>query len=64
MKTNKKQYILVGSNNFWYAIEDSKKEAIRVRKAILNEDGDYSDPESGYIPDTPSEVYIYEAKEV
>lgn len=60
----KKQFVILGSNNFWYAIEDSLEDAKKLAKSIKNGDGDYSNPESSYIPDTPDDVYIYEAKQV
>ena len=57
----KSSFILVGSNNFWYAsfpntsLESAKKEA----RKILRNYRDYEDPESGYSPERPSQIFIY-----
>ncbi len=67
----KKQYIIVGSNNFWYAMCDSLKEAQAEAKKIIKykdrfDEGNpnYCDEESSHHPFTPNELYIYEALEV
>lgn len=53
------EYIVVGSNNFWYHTGDDLEEAKRIAIEIV-EGNDYSvDPETGYSPDDPEEVYIY-----
>lgn len=60
-------YLVIGSNNFWYAIEDTKKDAIAHAKSILADDGEngsYGDEETGYEPSTPESVHIYRAFKV
>ena len=60
-----KQYLIIGSNNFWYASGlETLKEAKREIKEIKKNASDYSDPETGYIPELPEKFYIYEAKEI
>ena len=63
------QYLVIGSNNFWYAIANSKKEAKTIAKEIMEDFSDeesnhYKDPESGNRPFRPEEIYIYQAKEL
>lgn len=67
----KKEYIIVGSNNFWYAsCIETKKEALAEAKKIMKHKGEqnrnYGNDEmygdtAPYKPDT---LYIYEAIEV
>lgn len=59
------KYIVIGSNNFWYAACTSKKEALAIAKEIQNKE-DYEkycfgDPESNYFPEQPSRIYVYKA---
>lgn len=63
-KKIKKEYLVIGSNNFWYGTHSSKKDALSEAKHILKGPSDYSDPESGNTPDIPETVYIYEANEI
>lgn len=63
------QYIVIGSNNFWYAITNSKKEAKAITKRILEDKSDkesnfYADPESNNRPFRPEEIYIYQAQKL
>jgi hypothetical protein len=60
----KKQYLVIGSNNFWYAIENSLKDAKKTMHIVKSDNGAFSDPETGHTPDVPENVYIYEAKEI
>lgn len=60
----KKEYILVGSNNFWYALCTSLKEARNRKKEILDGETGYADPETGHTPEIPEEVYVYQVKEI
>lgn len=57
----KKEYLLVGSNNFWYATHTNKRDAKAEMKNILAGKGSYGNPENDYIPESPQEVFIYEA---
>ena len=59
-----KKYIVLGSNNFWYALLNTKKEAKEFVKNFLKLDESFADPESGYSPEAPEDFYIYEAKEI
>lgn len=72
-----KKYLVIGSNNFWYGLCDTKREAEELAQHIMqggradleNKNPQYedsfSDPESGHTPETPQEcVYVYEAVEV
>jgi len=59
-----KKYLILGSNNFWYGICDTKKEVAETIKDIKLDPTDYEDPESGYQPDAPSELTIYQAQEI
>ncbi len=57
----KKQYIVLGSNNFWYSVCDSLEQAREVVANIPTRKT-YGDPESDYRPDPPAEcIYIYES---
>ena len=60
------QYLIIGSNNFWYSIENSEQDAIKSAKYIKrNHDKcDYADPESGQRPNKPKEMYIYKAEQI
>lgn len=58
-----KEYIILGSNNFWYSAgSKNKKEAIDEAINILCGEGSFEDPESGHRPDVPEKVYIYKAE--
>jgi hypothetical protein len=67
-ETSKKWYILVGSNNFWYAYSDDLEELRKQAQAIISlkddDDSGYSDPESGHRPLPPDTLYLYEVKEI
>ncbi len=63
-----KEYIILGSNNFWYrsSVKD-KNIAIAMAKEILSDDinceyNNSSDPESGYVPEPPTSVYVYKVE--
>jgi hypothetical protein len=58
---DKNKYLVIGSNNFWYAIRDSLKEANQVARNIIKNKDDvvYACPETGYSPETPEQVYVY-----
>lgn len=58
-------YLVIGSNDFWYAIEDSRKNAVAFAKSILKDEAGYfDDPETGHSPERPEILYIYKAEEV
>lgn len=60
----KKEYLIIGSNNFWYAsCLKSLAEVKAEIKKIKKEKSWYADPESGYEPDLPEKLYIYKAEE-
>lgn len=59
----KKEYLLIGSNNFWYATHTNKRDAKAEAKDIVAGEGNYGDPESDYTLDPPEEVFIYEARQ-
>ena len=60
-----KEYLVVGSNNFWYASAHSKTGALKIARDAMNErESSYEDPESGHTPDIPENVYVYEARKV
>lgn len=62
------KYLVIGSNNFWYSATTTKKEALDVVKEIQSEEEYnktlFGDPESFYIPEQPSTVYVYRVKEI
>lgn len=61
----KKVYLIIGSNNFWYAQHTNKREAIAEAKEIANGDmTGFEDPETGHVPEQPEQCYVYEAYEV
>ncbi len=67
----KKEYLVIGSNNFWYASCDTSKEAKQIKKEVMKEPKDevnynYGNDEQclSYHPLKPEVVYIYEAKEL
>jgi len=62
-KKTKKEYLVIGDNNFWYASCDSKKDALSEAKEAMKGVREYSD-DAGNVPEIPETVYIYEAKEV
>lgn len=53
----KKVWLVIGSNNFWYAecesLEDAKETAEQIKAG-----------EGGYEVEKPERVYIYEGQEV
>ena len=57
------QYLVIGSNNFWYSIVDTLKEAKQIAKEIKKQNPDiiFADPETGHEPTIPETVYIYKA---
>ena len=62
----KKVYIIVGSNNFWYTMCNSKKGAIDEANKLMSGDTEtiYGDQESGHVPNPPEELFIYKAEEI
>lgn len=71
MPNETKEYLVIGSNNFWYDTCGTLKEAKAEAKTILKyknkyDEGNpnYGDEESGHNPFTPNTIYIYEAKEI
>lgn len=65
----KKEYIIVGSNNFWYAsCISNKKEALERARDIMEETEEvvYRNPEAlgDTEPETPETLYIYKAEQV
>jgi len=67
----KKEYLVIGSNNFWYASCDTLKEAKQIKKEIMREpkdemNYDYGDEESypTHHPFGPDNIYIYESTEI
>lgn len=58
MDPNKTYYFLIGSNNFWYAMDSSLKEAKSSLRMVESKEIDYSDPETGHTPEVPNELYI------
>ena len=68
-KTKKKsEYIIIGSDNFWYAsglssLKEAKKEIKNIKRNISK--GHYADPETGQMRDElPEKFYIYKAIEI
>ncbi len=58
MPVNKKTYyFVIGSNNFWYSMDTTLKDAKDTLKHIKKNDI-YGDPESGYNPEYPNTAYI------
>ena len=57
------KYLVIGSNNFWYAACTTKKQALDTVKGIKDKesykDFVFGDPESSYYPKQPSRIYIY-----
>ena len=67
----KKEYLVIGSNNFWYASCSTLKEARQVKKEIMKSrkdkiNYDYGNEESypTYHPFRPDSVYIYKSVEI
>lgn len=60
----KKVYLVIGSNNFWYAQHSSLRDAKQEAREIVEGDTNYSDEESGHTPDVPESVHIFRAEEV
>ena len=66
----KKEYLVIGSNNFWYASCDTLKEAKQIKKEVMKEpknevNYNYGNEEiyPTYYPLRPNIVYIYESVE-
>lgn len=59
-----KEYIILGSNNFWYATDTSLKDAKATIKAIRKDHSGFADDETGQEPEMPKEFFIFEAIEV
>ena len=66
--SKKPEYIIIGSDNFWYAsglssLKEVKAEIENIKKNISK--GYYSDPETGQLRDeVPEKFYIYKAVEI
>ncbi|OGG61804.1 hypothetical protein A3C21_01090 [Candidatus Kaiserbacteria bacterium RIFCSPHIGHO2_02_FULL_59_21] len=61
----KKKYLVVGSNNFWYASARGKANALKLARDVVNSrTSSYGDPETDYSPNTPEGVYVYEARQI
>ena len=56
----KKYYMLLGSNNFWYGQLSSLEDVEERIKDIKKNPGFYTNPETGYSPELPSELYVFE----
>ena len=61
----KTEYLIIGSNNFWYAMEDTYKHALERAKEIRADHNNcgFADMESGHEPEEPETLYIYQAIE-
>ena len=55
------EYLVVGDNNYWYALEDSLKNAKNMAEVVAK--GDFSNEETDNLP-LPDQIYIYKAVEV
>lgn len=58
---NEEVYLVIGSNNFWYGIFETQREADAEAEAILEGQDGYGDPEGGYEPETPASIHVYRA---
>lgn len=63
------RYLVIGSNNFWYSMDSSLKDAMATVKQIEAEDFEdpsdtFGDPESSNKPFKPNEIFIYKAQQV
>lgn len=63
METCPYNYLVVGSNNFWYWCGDTEQEAREVVADVRSGSLEYGDPESDYTPDTPSKLFIFKVTE-
>lgn len=62
-------FLVIGSNNFWYAQCDTLKCAKECKKEVLKHKGDeedyrYGDEESGHKPFRPERLFIFKAIEL
>lgn len=55
------EYLVVGDNNYWYALEDSLEKAKAMAEMVAI--GDFSNKETDNLP-LPDQIYIYKAVEV
>lgn len=63
----KKEYLIIGSNNFWYASGLTSLEAVKQEIKNIKGNQPYGNPESGKISEIaemPDTLYVYEAKEI
>lgn len=66
MLDHKKEYLIIGSNNFWYASCLNSLAEVRAEiKNIKEKTRSYGDPEGGEIEsELPETLYVYKAVEI
>lgn len=62
----KTEYLVIGSDNFWYGICSTKKEALQLVEEVKEAPHKFGDPEhtNSLREDVPEMFYIYKAEEV
>jgi len=61
----RKEYIIIGSDNFWYGLCDTLKEAKEIVENAQSNISDFANPETGRCQIAPPETfYIYKGEEV
>jgi len=62
----RKEYLIIGSNNFWYASLSSKKYIKNEIASIKKNPEDYGNPDqlNSCVVDLPEKLHIYKAIEI
>lgn len=58
------EFLVIGSNNFWYATDTTLKNAIATARAAKKDHAGFADPETGHEPEKPETFYIYKARQM
>jgi len=59
------KYIIVGSDNFWYACSSNLKQIKEDIENIKENITDYADPENGkHREELPETLYVYKVEEI
>lgn len=60
----KQEYLIIGSNNFWYASGITSLEAVKEEVKRIKGNQAYANPENGKIAELPDTLYVYKAEEI
>ena len=60
----KGEYIIIGSNNFWYACGLTNLAQVKTEIQNIKAGGIYGNEEESYNPRIPERIYVYKAVEI